>query len=647
MSRAPFRVRSQWMKFWFSVVASIALSVRSPGLFAQGNPGLLRCSETYQITEQRELPAPVATEGMRFEPKEYAEFDAIEWQVRLQSKDDEQSPLFENFPSADFILQLPESSKIMLHWNKGSHGDADDFRPHADDLSQQKEITLESFGGRSSDGVMPYFNVAGKSGGLIVAIGWTGDWKAHFRWLNDSSIRVTAGLKQARFRLPPGEQVRLPSVLVMPYRGTWIDGQNKFRRFMKTHLTPTNHATLDLMPVAASVHAMLAFNDTSEANLTSLGKDIAALKLPIDTFWLDAGWNEGGFPGHQGNPDPDPKRFPAGLKPVGDVASSAGLRFLVWFEPERVMRNTWLHREHPAWLLRPVGTPEALRYQENDGFHLLDLSNAEARCWMVDTVSRCIIDWDVSIYRQDFNLYPSYFWASTDTADEVGLREVRYINGLYEVLDELQRRHPKMIIDSCAAGGRRMDFEMMRRSVVLWRSDSCWGDAAYPRNVQNMTLGLSQWIPLHGLGAAASDTIALRSGMGACSSFAMNYRDPAAVDSLRAHLERYLPSRQLFLEDFYPLLDFQEDPKAWVAFQFHSPSQQQGIVQAFRGAADTKSQIHLKLNGVQPEKRYVITNWDKPLEVQVVIGEQLLEQGIEVSCEARQGCAVVLTYRPE
>jgi hypothetical protein len=103
----------------------------------------------------------------------------------------------------------------------------------------------------------------------------------------------------------------------------------------------------------------------------------------------------------------------------------------------------------------------------------------------------------------------------------------------------------------------------------------------------------------------------------------------------------------LFQEDFYPLLGFQDNPKAWVAFQFHSPSQQQGIVQAFRGAADTESQIHLKLNGVQRDKRYVITNWDQPSEVQVVIGEQLLEQGIELSCAAEQGCAVVVTYRPE
>ena len=39
---------------------------------------------------------------------------------------------------------------------------------------------------------------------------------------------------------------------------------------------------------------MIAFNNTSEQNLTALAGNIAATKLPLDTFWLDAGWNAGG-----------------------------------------------------------------------------------------------------------------------------------------------------------------------------------------------------------------------------------------------------------------------------------------------------------------------------------------------------------------
>ncbi|NBS41795.1 hypothetical protein EBS80_04010 [bacterium] len=197
-------------------------------------------------------------------------------------------------------------------------------------------------------------------------------------------------------------------------------------------------------------------------------------------------------------------------------------------------------------MLKPTGTPERLRYQERDGFHLLDLGNTKARQWAIESISEEITRSGLSFYRQDFNLYPAYFWQTDEKPDEIGLREIRHINGLYSFLDELARRHPSLILDNCAAGGRRLDFEMMRRCIVLWRSDSTWGDKAFPENVQAMTHGLSHWLPLHGLGAAATDDLALRSGMGACGGFSINYRDPKAVTALRKHLDHYLRVRPLF-----------------------------------------------------------------------------------------------------
>ncbi len=41
---------------------------------------------------------------------------------------------------------------------------------------------------------------------------------------------------------------------MMTYRGSWVKGQNQFRKLMLNHLTPANHPPLRLMPVAASVH---------------------------------------------------------------------------------------------------------------------------------------------------------------------------------------------------------------------------------------------------------------------------------------------------------------------------------------------------------------------------------------------------------
>jgi alpha-galactosidase len=365
--------------------------------------------------------------------------------------------------------------------------------------------------------------------------------------------------------------------------------------------------------------------------------------LPLDTFWLDAGWNEGGFAGGQGNPAAEPGRFPRGLAPVGQAAQRLGMRFLAWFEPERAMRGTWPDREHPQWLLPPSGCPPELRYQENDGFRLLDFGNPNARKWALESVSRHIREAAIAIYRQDCNLYPAFFWQTNEDPDRIGLREIRHITGLYDYLDELARRHRGLLLDNCASGGRRLDFEMMRRCVALWRSDSCWGVPSFPRNVQAMTHGLSLWLPLHGLGAAATDDVALRSGLGACGAFAVNFRDPAAVDALGRHLDRYLKVRRLFAADYYPLTPWSDDPGRLLAFQFHDPSSGQGLVQAFCGPTATVRSARLKLRGLKATARYLVTNWDAPAEHQSFTGAELLESGLPVLA-VRTNEALVFQY---
>lgn len=606
-------------------------------------PGEWVLSPDFQLGDANPLRLVPATVGLSAEPHNYSDHNATEWQVRLQDVPGAAQTLLVDVKSADFVVRFPTDSAVTLHWSRGSHAEASDFQPLADVLKPGSPLALESFGGRSSDGTLPYFNLAGEGGGLIVAIGWSGDWSVSFQALPQGRVRVTGGLKRSRFRLQDGARLRLPSVLTMAYRGDWIAGQNQFRRLMLQHFTPVNHSPMQLMPVAASVHGMIGFNETTEANLIALARDISALQLPLDTYWLDAGWNAGGFPLGQGNTQADPRRFPHGLAALGDTVRASGMRLLVWFEPERVMRGTWLDRERASWLLQPSATPDPLRYQERDGFRLLDLGNAQARAWAVDTVSQVIRSANIAVYRQDFNLYPAFFWQTDEPPDEVGLRELRYINGLYEFLDTLVERHPGIIIDNCASGGRRLDFEMMRRCVALWRSDSCWDGPNYPRNVQAMSHGLSQWLPLHGLGAAATDDIALRSGMGACASFAINFRDPQAVTALRAHLDRYLNVRPLFAADYYRLTEWSDDPGRWLAWQFHDPQRGSGIVQAFGGAA-AERQLVLHLQGLAGDRRYRITNWDRAALPTECSGAELTEAGMSLETPADTERAMVIQY---
>lgn len=577
--------------------------------------------------------------GLRIESRAYPEHAATEWQLRLRASASGESLLYENLKSADFEVAFPPGPPVMLHWSKGSHSEPGDFEPKTRPLAAGEPFSLESFGGRSSDGVMPYFNLAGEGGGIIVAIGWTGDWKASFEMKSNGRVRFTAGLKRTRFRLVLGEEVRLPSILVMNYDGDWIDGQNRFRRLMLAHFTPQNHPPMTLMPVQAGVHGIFPFNATSEEKLVRLAADVAALRLPLDCYHLDAGWNEGGFPKGQGNPHADPVRFPNGLAPVGAAVRQTGMRFLAWFEPERAMRGTWMEREHPAWLLKPTGTPDRLRYQERDGFFLLDLGNPDARQWVIESVSEEITRSGLDFYRQDFNLYPAWFWHTGEKPDEIGLREIRHINGLYDFLDEVARRHPGLILDNCAAGGRRLDFEMMRRCIVLWRSDNTWGHETFPQNVQAMTHGLSHWLPLHGLGAAATDDLALRSGMGACGSFSINYRNPKAVAALRKHLDGYLKVRLLFIGDFFPLTPYSLDTTSWIAWQFHRADLNEGVVQAFRRPEAADETLTVKLRSLDPKQRYEVENLDGGKEVRV--GEELM-QGLEIALREKPAAAVLI-----
>ena len=96
------------------------------------------------------------------------------------------------------------------------------------------------------------------------------------------------------------------------------------------------------------------------------------------------------------------------------------------------------------------------------------------------------------MYRQDFNIPPADYWNKNDTADRIGMTEIGHVEGLYKFLDTLLSRHPGLIIDNCASGGRRIDIEMMSRSFVMWRSDHGASDLLADIG---FTQGLSPWDP--------------------------------------------------------------------------------------------------------------------------------------------------------
>ena len=79
------------------------------------------------------------------------------------------------------------------------------------------------------------------------------------------------------------------------------------------------------------------------------------------------------LPESGGTWEPDLTRFPNGLRAISDHALAKGVKTLVWFEPERVRRGTWLYENRAHWLL---GCDDEARTREDGGSRGLGVEHA-------------------------------------------------------------------------------------------------------------------------------------------------------------------------------------------------------------------------------------------------------------------------------
>ena len=433
-------------------------------------------------------------------------------------------------------------------------------------------------------------------------------------------------MKHMDLHLYPGEAIRTPLVAMLFWQGDdYMAGNNTFRRFILAHHTrkPTKE-----LGSYSPINGGLDWGDPAPCNeygclteefAVGLIKRYKMFGLLPESIWLDAGWYEGA-----GGPEgtwwksvgswyADKERFPRGLKPLSDAAHSIGARFLVWFEPERAFDGSRLTKEHPEWLLK-VGA----------GNNLLDLGNKEALEWVCNHIGDFIEENGIDTYRQDFNMAINPYWEKFDEPGRIGMKEIRHIEGLYAFWDYLIDRFPNIMIDNCASGGRRIDLETTSRSIPLWRTDYNYGEV---NGYQCHTYALNFFLPLHGTGTYGTGAYSLRSSMS--SATGLNWESTTqrvTIAEMQNALNEIKSLRPYFLEDFYPLTGLQDHTpdNVWLAYQLNRPSDDTGIVMAFRRKDNQQSEIEVKLRGLLPDATYEVTNADSG-EVITATGSDLMQ----------------------
>jgi alpha-galactosidase len=369
--------------------------------------------------------------------------------------------------------------------------------------------------------------------------------------------------------------------------------------------------------------------DANEENQQTIPDRWLEEGFKLDYWWIDAGW----YPSKQGwqmtgTWEPDPKRFPNGFRPVADHLHSKGVKLILWFEPERVRPGTWLADNHPEWLLGREG--------EN---RLLYLGNPDALAWLISHVDKMITEQGIDLYRQDFNFSPLSIWRANDAEDRQGIAEIRHVTGYLAYWDESRRRHPNLLIDTCASGGRRNDLETLRRSVPLWRSDFAYETTA----MQNHTYGLALWVPFFGTGINGIDAYTFRSQMtiGGAFGWDLRRRDRADYNLLRRLVAQWRQIAPFYYGDYYPMTSYSTRNDTWAAWQFDRPASGDGMVEAFRRRDCPFESARFKLRGLDPQARYSVKDLDSSVETEVE-GRELMEHGLLVGLKSRPDSGLIV-----
>jgi alpha-galactosidase len=634
--------------------------------------------ETRQLGSDRTEHIVIWTDpksGLQFRvaAMEFANSAVVEWTAYFRNDGKLDTPILEYVEALDMSFAVEGSGIPTILYSKGSGG-MDTYALAKKPLNQLESFQISSESGGKTSEAIPFFDILTDGGGLIGAVGWPGKWAINFSRATEAAIAITAGMETTHLSLHPGEEIRTPEILLLPWQGDDIDAHNILRRHILKYHTPQYDGKPVVLPVSFT-----GWGGMKTSTSLRLIDQITKESIGFENFWMDAGWYGTDRPVdefqifgkedwflHAGNwrvnqvPHPD-----GGLRPISDAAHAKGMKFLLWFEPERAVVGAPLTIEHPDWFIGEVTT----HFEGNTArplvkFRLFDFGNPAARQYMIDSMSELIDKQGIDIFRQDCNFGPAPFWSQNDASDRQGITQIRYVEGLLEFWDGLRRKHPQLILDVVQRG----DLETISRAVDLSRADYPVSPDADPIGAQVSTEGLAYWRPHFGtiFQIRTRDTYHFRSGFAPGLGFALfngaGYPNQVGkfipadfpFDWMRNMVAQLKLVRPYYYGDYYPLLpcsansDCSTDPRQersaafeWAAWQFNRPEDGDGMVQIFRRDDAQDAARDLRLRGLDPAATYEVTNLDLKTPT-TVSGSDLMQRGLRVELTEKLKAAIII-----
>lgn len=601
----------------------------------------------------------------------FPEYGVTKWTNYWRNPTDHDSGLISELCDCDITLPMRadpprtrrnrqstwEPETMLLHTTQGANVKDDDHMDIPVRMWAGDHHEVSCACGRSGMGMAPFFDAVeggDRQKGILLAVGWTGQWKAQFDRSEDA-FRMRHGVQDAHFRMKPGETFRTASATVLVYTDGQVNAHNRWRRYIREVVSPfaqSKGKRGEQCPFSA-----IFWGGVSSERLIGRWKKLLEHELPFNYCWVDAGWYEplraetvdGQLAewGRTGNWEINKYFHPNGYRDVTDFLKANGIKFQLWFEPERFFRSI------KDW------TGSLFMKDPSEDQVIVALNEDKVCDDVIEMVAGLVESIPVDCYRQDNNINVIEFWRGNDhrqenAAERQGTTEIHYINNLWRFWDTLLERFPCLLIDNCCGGGHRIDIEMLSRSVPLWRSDyQCTWDCC-PEANQNQNASAAWWYPYSGIGYGPTlgDTYSFRSAYtNGMTVRTWEHADPewevGAMNEPFGWAKRYFAEyarlRHYFAEDFYPLIPATDTNTTWIASQYHDRASDSGLILAFRRAMCPYAQAHVELGGIDPKKAYRFTDEDTG-ESFSVSGAELAKNGMVLTV-AQKRQSLLLTYQ--
>ncbi len=595
----------------------------------------------------------------------YPNYDAYEWTVWFANEGKTDSAVLSDVWACDMSLK---GANPYIKGNMGDYGGY--FVPYEKKLGDDS-LVFDADTGRSSEQYLPYFNVETDSGGVMTAVGWPGTWRTEFKYDGTSTRMLATGTTGLYAYLKPGERIRTALMaFVRYYERDEAHAVNKWRRWaIDCNMPYEDAAETHKVQATATVGFV---SDTPQGwyrggsefeNSGTWRSSYEAVKsrgLRFDYHWFDAGWYTD--PGGSSLPDSwfgvgswtiDSAKWPQNtLKEYTDkMEEGLGVKgTLMWFEVERfhgavdVFQSTY--GANPDWLIPAQG--------EN---YLVWHGNDEAVDWLFAKIVTAMDKAGADVYREDHNFAPAAAFRAGDAlqgANRSGITENFHFQGKFKlwerIIDWQKRTGRPAFIEMQSAGGNRQDLSLLRYSVSFFRSDS--DIVLDPPFTVSKVNTLNKWIPFGGVlfgRVSETDGTNPRDKYQWRSAYSSNLCVPLQFQNLTEEtwsllqwgLEEFDKYKEYVFYDFYELTPVKPlyDKQQWVSRMYYDPVSKRGVLETFN-FPDSKENVKvIKLQGVDPDLWYSLTDPDGINGTSVIKGSELIK-GYEIYLSPRSSSLI-------